>query len=313
MRSLCSGTKQVRLTLRAVGATVVTMAVTSCADALDTRFGSNAGDFGDGSVSSHDADNADAFPTGDDADSSADDSSEDAAAEAGSDVVDASSGIVFHGESLQVLSANGLVFPQPANTAVGDVLLAALLFGNISGPGSASVTPPNDGKWTELGQASALPDKAAVFVFWAVNDGSLNWPEQWGVSAGDAGVGWLRAYGGVDPSMPTNFAADQSLSPDNGASWPSPLLPNGATVGQVTVVTFGGFSWNGDGGPAPTQWSLPAQWANVNNQSDGLRRSEVVGEKVATQSTTTVQVTAQASGPFFPQYATAAIVGLKPM
>jgi hypothetical protein len=225
-------------------------------------------------------------------------------------------GVVFHGETQYLYKTGGTItLDLPPASAVGDVLVAALLFGNVSAPGGATVTQPSG--WTELCQAAAPPDNAAVLVYWAVNTASLTWPAQWliegGNGGGNVGVAWLSAYGGVDTSTSPASSAQVSQSPDNGVSWPSPALSSGTSAGSVVVVTFGAWARNPDGGAALPTWSLPAPWITRSTDLGYQRRSGIVGDLHEAQAITSTAVTARVSGPFLPQYVVSAILALKPM
>jgi hypothetical protein len=282
-------------------AAVCATALASCVDDLDANYGR-----ADSGTS------AEASPAGDDGgrlDAASD------AGEAGQDASDGSigndAGIVFHGQTTGVVMGAPTVcsLGEPSQSAPGDLLIAALLFGNISATGGTTVTAPTG--WTELGQPTAVvPDKATLFVYWAVEAGSFQWPAVWQIGGGgNTGVAWLLSYGGADTSGPPAFGADSSMSTD-GMNWPSPMMA--AAPGDMIVATFGGFAWNPDGGTAIPTWSLPNPWMSLTTMSDGERRSAIVGQMSETLSATAAQVTAQASGPNLPEYVTAGLLVLKP-
>jgi hypothetical protein len=291
-----------RVTCLAAGVViVVATTLAGCVDGLDANYGRGADGSADGPQSGDEG--ADGPSPGDDA------GRLDAAPDGGEAGGDA--GIVLHGQTTGVLmgAPPSCSLAEPAQTAPGDLLIAALLFGNISATGGTTVTAPAG--WTELGQPTAVsPDKAALFVYWAVDGASLQWPAVWKIGgSGNAGVGWLLSYGGVDTSAPPAFNADQSMSTDS-KSWPSPTLP--AVPGDVLVATFGAFAYNPDGGAAIPTWTLPAPWMSVKTPSDGVRRSAIVGQMNETVSASGAQVTAKASGPFLPQYVTSGLLVLQP-
>ncbi len=292
----------------------------SCANSVDSKSGTGwPASFDDAgwNVPPSDDSDADASPLGDDGggqDETPEGSeagSDDAAQEASDGSAAGDGGIAFHGESEGLLAGTPTVcsLAKPSQSAPDDLLIAALLFGNVSATGGVSVSPPAG--WTELGQPAAItPDKAAVFVYWAVNGPSLAWPAQWQIGGnGNAGVAWLLSYGGVDTSTPPAFSAGASQS-TGGTSWSTPMLP--AASGDVVVATLGAFGSNPDGGPAIPTWSLPAPWTPLATLSDGQRRSGIVGHLAESLSTTSAQVTAEASGPNLPQYVTAAMLVLAP-
>jgi hypothetical protein len=153
------------------------------------------------------------------------------------------------------------------------------------------------------------PDRACVFVFYAVLGPSLQWPAQFQVPSGNAGFAWLLAYGGVDTSGAPSYAIGPSSS-SNSTDWPSPKLD--AAAGQMLVATFGGFA---DIPPMsmtpPPGWALPPPWIERSSSLSDLRRSAIVGDLLFEQSSS-VQVTAEADGSILPEYVTAAIVALSP-
>jgi hypothetical protein len=227
---------------------------------------------------------------------------------------DGDAGIVLHGEAQGIVGgvpAAACSLPMPPQSAPGDLLIAALLFGNVSATDGVTVSQPPG--WNELGQPVAVtPDKASLLVFWAVNGASLAWPAVWQISGtGNTGIAWLLSFAGVDTSNPPAFSGETQSESAGATSWPSPMLP--AAQGDVILATFGGFSGNPDGGPAIPTWSLPAPWTALAVSNDGNRRSAIVAELRESHATTSAQVTARASGPNLPQYVTAALVALKPL
>jgi len=284
-------------------AAVCATALASCVDDLDANYGRvDAATSADASPAGDDGGRLDAAPDGDA-------SVQDASTQDASDGGDAA--IVLHGQTTGVVMGAPTLcsLGEPAQSAPGDLLVAALLFGNISATGGTTVTAPTG--WTELGQPTAVtPDKATLFVYWAVEGGNLQWPAVWQIGGGgNTGVAWLLSYGGVDTSSPPAFSAGPSTSPD-GMSWPSPMMP--AAPGDMIVATFGGFAWNPDGGTAIPTWTLPNPWMSLTTMSDGVRRSGIVGQLSETVSATAAQVTAQASGANLPEYVTAGLLVLKP-
>jgi len=288
----------------AVGIVIAALCATalaSCVDDLDANYGRT-----DSGTS------AEASPPGDDG-GRLDAASE--GGEAGQEASDGSTGgdagIVLHGQTTGIVMGAPTLcsLGEPAQSAPGDLLIAALLFGNISAAGGTTVTAPTG--WTELGQPTAVvPDKATLFVYWAVQGGNLQWPAVWQIGGGgNTGVAWLLSYAGVDTSGPPAFSAAPSMSSD-GMSWPSPMVP--AAPGDMIVATFGGFAWNPDGGTAIPTWTLPNPWMSLTTLSDGVRRSGIVGQRTETVSATAAQVTAQASGADLPEYVTAGLLVLKP-
>ncbi|HTQ46491.1 MAG TPA: hypothetical protein VMI75_27230 [Polyangiaceae bacterium] len=278
-------------------ATVCATALASCVDDLDANYGRvDSGTSAEASPPGVDGGRLDAASVQDALDG----------------FVGGDAAIVLHGQTTaRVAGATSSLcsLGQPSQSTPGDLLVAALLFGNISATGGTTVTAPTG--WTELGQPAAVaPDKATLFVYWAVAGGNLQWPAVWQIGGvGNTGVAWLSSYGGVDTSTPPAFNAGQSTSSDS-MNWPSPTLP--AAPGDVIVATFGGFAWNPDGGTAIPTWSLPATWTSVMTMSDAERRSGIVGQLTETVSATAAQVTAQASGANLPQYVTAGLLVLKP-
>jgi len=290
---------------------VYATALAGCVDGLDANYGRGADGSADGPSSSDVG--SDASPPGDGGGGL--DASPDGVEGSVQDASDGSAGgdagIVLHGQTTgQVMGVpTQCSLAEPTQSAPGDLLIAALLFGNISATGGSTVTAPAG--WNELGQPTAVsPDKAVLFVYSAVNGGNLKWPAVWQIGgAGNSGVAWLLSYGGVDTSTPPAFNADQSMSTDS-KSWPSPMLP--AVPGDVLVATFGAFAWNPDGGSAIPTWSMPAPWKSLTTMSDGVRRSGIVGQLSENVSASGAQVTAKASGPNLPQYVTAGILVLEP-
>jgi hypothetical protein len=286
-------------------ATTIACAVASlpsCVGYLDAHYGYGA----DGGAPSGDANDESCSDDGSCAGEASDDGDADDGPTGDAVLPDgAGGGIVFHGETQ---SGATYSLDAPPKAVPGDLLIAGLFFGNVSGTGGTTVKAPPG--WTELGQTVIAPDDAALYVYWTVDATTLTWPAQW--QPGDTGAAWLLAYGGVDTTSAPAFVANQPKASAGGAAWPSPVLSR-VDAGDVVVATFGGWSDITDAG-APTTWTLPSPWKTRSKSlSDGVRRSGVVGDLPVTGTTFSLQVIARASGSPYPQYVTAGLVTLKPL
>jgi hypothetical protein len=236
---------------------------------------------------------------------SSSDTSSGGSSDGSTDVVQTPLPVVFHGES----QTSSFTLSLPPNTVQGDLVLAGLALGNVSATGGPGTPQPPAG-WALLDDVIISPDTACLFLFWAIQGPSLVWPATWQVGD-NSGVAWAVSFGGVDTTAP--FVAHVTgVSAGSGASWSSPTLA-GVAAGNMIVATFGDYASIPNGGGPPPEWSLPAPWtARSSNLTDGVRRSAIVGDLLATATTSIQVVGTAAGGSAPPANVTAGLVALRP-